>query len=278
MDNSLTTQKSPTTQKSNSALVLTEQLNSLSTIAPEAVQKWKDLIAQDGAHYFDVETAVQVLRDHSAALEPRYAMALDFKRITERRTPSLVAIARYGDEVVALELLSSMISRTAKFFNVGGAMTAEQVDETACLVFDLYRTLTIDDCALCLKRAKAGQYGKVFDRLDGAVVLQWFATYLAERSEAMEQASIKAHYDRKEAERTAVWDKAAIAKLGELLVAAQEREKKRKEEEKEAQQLSRAERWRMAQEKAQEQVGKWIGAEKAYWGKVFQENAPKENE
>ena len=67
------------------------------------------------------------------------------------------------------------------FFNVGKSIGAVQVAQTVDLIIDEYYFFKPDDFKLCFNRAKKGLYGKVYDRIDGAVILEWLGRYEKER-------------------------------------------------------------------------------------------------
>ena len=67
------------------------------------------------------------------------------------------------------------------FFNVGTSIGAVQVAQTVDLIIDEYYFFKPDDFKLCFNRAKKGLYGKVYDRIDGAVILEWLGRYEKER-------------------------------------------------------------------------------------------------
>jgi len=79
-----------------------------------------------------------------------------------------------------------------EFVNVGRGMNDVQTYETATLVLQYYNYLTIADINLLFQRAKIGKYGKLYDRLDGQIILDWFARYDAERTACAEEESIQA--------------------------------------------------------------------------------------
>ncbi|MDR2970097.1 MAG: hypothetical protein LBV32_10925 [Tannerellaceae bacterium] len=77
------------------------------------------------------------------------------------------------------------------FFNVGKTMGAYQVAQTADLIIDEYSLLKPDDLKLCFNNAKAGKYGKVYDRIDGQVIMEWLRVYRTERCNIAEESSIQ---------------------------------------------------------------------------------------
>lgn len=67
------------------------------------------------------------------------------------------------------------------FFYVGKNLSNPQVTITAELIMSQYWYFKIEDIKLCLRRAMFKE--KLFDRLDGNIILGWFSEYDAERTE-----------------------------------------------------------------------------------------------
>mgnify|MGYP000522076099 CR=1 FL=1 len=90
------------------------------------------------------------------------------------------------------------------FFSVGKSMGAVQVAQTVDLIIDEYYFLKPDDFKLCFNRAKKGLYGKVYDRIDGQVILEWLGLYVKERNSAAEDISVNGSksWDIPEGDRT----------------------------------------------------------------------------
>ena len=65
------------------------------------------------------------------------------------------------------------------------------------MISDDYYYLKPDELEYCFRQAKRGVYGKVFDRIDGMVILEWLEKYNTERMEICMAKS-----DAKEAEAT----------------------------------------------------------------------------
>lgn len=97
-------------------------------------------------------------------------------------------IARIGKDNpnVAISLLVVMINDLADTFNIGKNMGAVQVMEGAQIIFNTHGLLKIADFALFFNKAKTGQYGKVYDRLDIAVICEWLNRFVADKEEQIE--------------------------------------------------------------------------------------------
>lgn len=141
------------------------------------------------------------MQDWNCSVELDYTAAVTIRTIRLHNSPTLSAIARYDNKLKAVYCCIIHITAAVDYFNVAGNMNARQIEEAATLLYGAYRTLTIDDIVLCFNRAKMGNYGKIFDRLDGSIILDWFRQYQAERNDEIEAAVIREHQQRKEAEK-----------------------------------------------------------------------------
>jgi len=77
------------------------------------------------------------------------------------------------------------------FLSVGKAMTDDQTHETAMMIVSMHPNLNIADINLIFKNIKSGRAGKIYDRLDGNVLLEIFDKYFDERCEEAAQQSMR---------------------------------------------------------------------------------------
>lgn len=80
-------------------------------------------------------------------------------------------------------VLSIMVGRVVKFFNVGKTMDDQQVAITCDLIIDAFPYFKLEDLSLCFKKAMLLEYGKLYDRIDGAIIIEWLKKYAAGRDE-----------------------------------------------------------------------------------------------
>jgi hypothetical protein len=85
-----------------------------------------------------------------------------------------------------LALLVVLVGELADSFNIGKNLSAPQMVDTAQMILNEYPELKIDDVALCFSKAKKGHYGKVYDRLDSAIIFGWLEMFLADKNEQIE--------------------------------------------------------------------------------------------
>lgn len=106
------------------------------------------------------------------------------KAIKGRKSCDLVK--NYGEPMV-IKAYSGVILMALEFFNTGQQMSEMQAIQTASLMIEQYPAETIEDLVLCLKNVKSARYGKIFNRIDGQLLFEWFRLYLDEKYERFEQ-------------------------------------------------------------------------------------------
>lgn len=102
----------------------------------------------------------------------------------------------------------------AKFFSVGRSMNAEQVKETTRLIAKDFYFLKIEDLKFFSDKMKSGAYGKIFDRLDGNVILTALADYAEQRICKAEEINQEKHKAIKQSENDEIY----LVKVGENYV------------------------------------------------------------
>lgn len=98
--------------------------------------------------------------------------------------------------------LTIMIGNVVHFFNVGKTMDKQQVAITCNLIIEAFPYFKLEDLALCFKKAMLLEYGKLYDRIDGAVIIEWLRKYARSRDEyASVLSESKALEEKKECDR-----------------------------------------------------------------------------
>lgn len=107
------------------------------------------------------------------------------------------------------------LSELVQFFNVGKTMNDVQVAMTADLIISRYYYLKLEELKYCFQQAMC--YGKVFDRLDGNVILGWIRDYDMMRDECVTDASIsEANEKKRQSETSGMFYNDYIAYLQKL--------------------------------------------------------------
>ena len=151
---------------------------------PKEIQAQWLTLAKAGK--FEPEAAALACKNWAEIITPFYRP----KNIVETfdgLSPSLATLKKYQSEMITALILCKIIKDTSNFYNVGGAINDYQIQQTAVLIIDTFYYLTIKDFVLCFNMAKAGKFGKLFDRLDGAIFLSWLEQYNELRLQAAQE-------------------------------------------------------------------------------------------
>jgi hypothetical protein len=95
---------------------------------------------------------------------------------------AIASISKQTDEFQTNALLYFIVEDLVNFFNVKMTMDVEQINQTVALLREEYYHFSIEDLKLCFSNAKKGHYGKLYDRIDGAVILDWLHEYDRQRT------------------------------------------------------------------------------------------------
>jgi len=115
--------------------------------------------------------------------------------------------------------LIKMITEISLFVNVGKNMDIHQIKETANLLHEKCMALKIEDLILFSKKFRTGEFGKLYDRLDGTLIIEAMDIYFEKRMTHAESIHIQEHHRRKkeakdeECEAARVEVRAALAVL-----------------------------------------------------------------
>lgn len=116
----------------------------------------------------DAKAHIKIVKEEIEQLEVKLSKTVYLPMIAELR--------RQNEEEL-IDTLQLLIIEVAEFYHTSERMTKNQVFETAYLILNQFAGLTIEDVALALHKAKGGEYGIVYNRIDGAVILDWLHKY-----------------------------------------------------------------------------------------------------
>lgn len=88
-------------------------------------------------------------------------------------------------------ILVKEIGSLLRYINVGKTMDEDQIAETADLIQIRYSNMNLADYKLFFQKFKFGDYGTLFDRIDGMVILGALDKYKNSRMDSAEHLSIK---------------------------------------------------------------------------------------
>lgn len=97
------------------------------------------------------------------------------------KTPTIAQIKNGVSLNDARALLSIAVCEVCDFFNVGKNMNDTQIALTVEIILERYWYLHLEEIKYCFRRAMMRE--KLYDRLDGNIILGWLRSYDAERTE-----------------------------------------------------------------------------------------------
>jgi hypothetical protein len=157
--------------------------------------------------------------------------------------PNIVMLKKVVDPIILEMFLAAEIKKLVDGINIDARLNiqAPQIPIIAAQLLDLFPAESLEDFVLCFKRGATGFYGSIF-RLDAAVLIEWFRTYLVEKyslieaeaskakkEEAENQIDYKAFIERKEREASEPKPSQNNAKENEYQRYKMERQNKRNE-------------------------------------------------
>ena len=108
-------------------------------------------------------------------------------------TPTLGKIEREKGEKLLLDYLIAWLMSVNEKLNLARPMPSSTLEECAYYIFKNYPYLNMADINLVFTRAVSGQYGKMYESLSMAKVLEWFTDYTEERMGIAEGLSDQEH-------------------------------------------------------------------------------------
>lgn len=93
-------------------------------------------------------------------------------------------------EELALKMLCAVLSMFNASLNVTTErMSAASIYEVATIIYNKHPLENVEDLIMCLKMAKMGEFGKIYNRVDSMVILDFWGQYMA-----LKQASFEMQY------------------------------------------------------------------------------------
>lgn len=117
------------------------------------------------------------------------------------------------DENKLVESITLLILDMHDAFNVGKGLDAAKIQHLAYTIIERLGGLSLDDVALCFHKAKCGDYGQVFDRLDLNVVNGWLNAYVRARKEIHQQQAQNHYLANRQGAGYAIGDSSSINRV-----------------------------------------------------------------
>ena len=107
--------------------------------------------------------------------------------------PALATLKKERGEAKARSVLVLIVNDMLDFFNAAGDMNDTQVAMTVDFILEEYPYMQADDITLCFRNAMKGKYGKLYNRIDGQIIMGWLREYNRERCTVASEQSYNEH-------------------------------------------------------------------------------------
>ena len=110
---------------------------------------------------------------------------------TTSNSKCLAYIRKNEGEHAVKMILTSAIDQLQTYFSLERVMTPYQIQMTNEIIEETFYYFSPEDFRKCFRGAMAGKYGKVYNRLDGAVIMEWLRAYDIEKTEQAVQEQMQ---------------------------------------------------------------------------------------
>ena len=112
------------------------------------------------------------------------------KRFPFVPTMGLLASEDYPKLEIGIKIL---INDLRYFFAIDNMISDNGIDALAPMLIYEFTNLTIEDVAICFAEAKKGYYDKIYNRIDGQIIMKWLHTYNAEKLQRLKERNYAQH-------------------------------------------------------------------------------------
>ncbi|WP_115171322.1 hypothetical protein [Sphingobacterium spiritivorum] len=165
-----------------------QALRQIATIKPEqleAIQEQRKVIISEidslkrSQQFFKEEYAGADKETHLKAIEE----VIIRQECVINSIPEIVTIgqmSRQNPDVLDDNIVL-ILNDLRLFFQVDHMITTEGLYALCPIICINFKSLSLEDIAICMNNAKLGHYGKLYNRLDGAIILGWLTEYQKEK-------------------------------------------------------------------------------------------------
>lgn len=118
------------------------------------------------------------------------------------------------EEEKTIDILMLMLIKFQDFYNCKSKMDRPQLEETAYIICQQFRHFNYYDIGMCLKLAKMNE--KIFDRIDGGMILEWLTRYDITRTGLVITEREK-QKTRQDSEWSALGERSSVQRLKDFL-------------------------------------------------------------
>lgn len=182
-----------------------------SVIIRESMKITPASILQKRRNYFDLlfeyrstESSMELFKTNNKLKDnDRHVAEIEEKlkhlsnAISELEYPMLMLEERVAKEETLNKNLQLLMINLLRFFKVTDPMSADELEILATRIIWKFGGLSIDDVAACFNKAMNGDFGAVYNRVDGGVIMVWLGKYQEVQSKLIHEHNITVHSNAK---------------------------------------------------------------------------------
>jgi response regulator RpfG family c-di-GMP phosphodiesterase len=100
------------------------------------------------------------------------------------KVATISEMVKYNEHDLLMDI-EMLVMDITDYFTTSESMPVARVQELGLLIAHEYKDLTLEDITLCFRQAKTGQMGKVYNRVDGGVIIDWLNQYRSQKREKL---------------------------------------------------------------------------------------------
>ena len=108
-----------------------------------------------------------------------------------KTSPTLAEIRKSKNQQATVNIMVAMMDTCQQYFNLQQPMNAQQLALTAELMLEDYYYLRVDELQVCFRMAMKGEFGPVYNRIDGQVFFEWIRKFMGKRQAISERINLE---------------------------------------------------------------------------------------
>jgi hypothetical protein len=110
--------------------------------------------------------------------------------LATKTSPTLAEIRKDKSQQATVNIMVAMMDACQQYFNLQQPMNAQQLALTAELILEDYYYLRVDELQVCFRMAMKGEFGPLYNRIDGQVFFEWIKKFMSKRQAISERINI----------------------------------------------------------------------------------------
>jgi hypothetical protein len=107
--------------------------------------------------------------------------------LVAKTSPTFAELRKNKSQQATIAVMVAMMDSCQQYFNLQQPMNAQQLALTAELMLEDYYYLRVDELQVCFRMAMKGEFGPVYNRIDGQVFFEWLKKFMGKRQSVSER-------------------------------------------------------------------------------------------